>query len=166
MPVERLDPQPVAREQQLTGILVEPGQPPHAVEALEGLLAPDLECVQDDLGVAARTKLDSASLQFAAQLQVVVDLAVVDQHLAAGWRRHRLLAGLRQILNGETHAPERESRGADATLPTAVAVRAAVRLDMYHLCQRVVERPVRLRRENSGYAAHGGLEPMASRSTA
>src|SRR3989440_12889282 len=154
MPVERLDPQPVAREQQLTGVLVEPGQPPHAVEALEGLLAPDLECVQDDLGVAARTKLDSASLQFAAQLQVVVDLAVVDQHLAAGWRRHRLLSGLRQILNGETHAPEPEACGADLTEPATLSVGATVRLYPHHARQGVIQRAIRAHRDDARYPAH------------
>jgi hypothetical protein len=54
----------------------------------------------------------AARLDVAAQVEVVVDLAVVGDDVAAGRRRHRLLAERRQVEDGEPPVPQRDPRGA------------------------------------------------------
>src|SRR5439155_16558181 len=140
MPIEGLDSQPIPRQPQGACVLIEPGQAPHAVESLEGPLAPGSECLEHDLGVTAGMKLDPKALEIAAQLKVVVYFPVVDQYLAAGRRHHRMMPGDCQILNGETDARERDPVAAHSTEPAALSIGATVGLCVHHLAQRDVER--------------------------
>src|SRR5712692_8496069 len=133
MPIEGLDAEAVSRQQQRPVVRIEVGDTPHAIEPLERLDAPRPERTEHDFGVAARAKAHAEAFELATQVGVVVDLAVVYKHLAAGSRDHRLVAGARQVLDGEPHAPKRDSGATDATAPRALAVGAAVRLHLYHL---------------------------------
>ena len=57
--------------------------------------------LQDDLGVAAGAKGDAHPLQLVPQLAEVIDLAVEDESVAAVRGQHRLVAGGRQIEDGQ-----------------------------------------------------------------
>ena len=89
---ERLDPEPVAREEEraLDGVPDREGE--HADQLLGAALAHLLVEMDDDLGVALRPELMSLGDQLAAEFAVVVDLAVEDDVVAAGFVAHRLAA--------------------------------------------------------------------------
>ena len=94
--VEGLDAEvvPAEHDDRHGGTFVEDGEGPHAVEAREAPEAPGLVGGEDDLGVAGRGEAATGSLELAAQLPEVVDLAVVDEVNVARRARHRLVAVL------------------------------------------------------------------------
>ena len=92
--VDRLHAEPIARDQDPSAQRVDEHQPPHAVQPVEGVVAPLDERVKEDLGVAVGSELHAVlSLELLAQFEVVVDLAVEDQRVAAVGRHHRLIGG-------------------------------------------------------------------------
>ena len=88
-----------------------------------------------------------------AQLDVVVDLAVVGDPVAAAVG-HRLVAGLEV---DDRQAPVRERRHAVVVHPGRLAVRAAVAQEVVHQLDRSLGVSQRAEREADGspYTAHG-----------
>ena len=88
--VQRLHPQPVARQQQgaLPQVIEREGE--HAVQARQAIHAPFLPGGEDHLAVAIGTEGCAACLQFAAQFAEIIDLAVEHQHCRTIGRGHRL----------------------------------------------------------------------------
>ncbi len=76
-PVERLDAEPVAHQQQPLGALVPDGEGEHAVQVSGDVLTPFGTGAQDHLGVAAGTEAVSQVRQSGPEFVVVVDLAAV-----------------------------------------------------------------------------------------
>ena len=77
--MERLLAGAVTREEERASPRVVERDREHAVQSLEDALAPLLVAAQDHLGVGRRPEGAAARLQFIAQLDVVVDLAVEDE---------------------------------------------------------------------------------------
>ncbi len=126
-PVERLDPEPVARQRETPLVAVPDGQREHPVEALERLFAPGGERVEHDLGVAGRAEREAERLELSAQLLEVVDLAVVVEHVAAVGRDHRLAGRRARVEHGQPAVRQAERAVAVVTLPVRTAVAQRVR---------------------------------------
>ena len=108
---ERLDPVAVAAADEEAALRVPQSERPHAVEAVEALLAPLLVRVHDDLGVGVRVEPVPARLELAPQLDEVVDLAVVDDPDAPVLVAERLVSRRREVLDREPPGAEREVGG-------------------------------------------------------
>src|SRR5207302_974460 len=76
-PVERLDTQAIANEQQPTPRRVPEGEREHAAQVADAVVTPLLVRVDDCFRIAARFVLVAACFQVASNLGVVVNLAVV-----------------------------------------------------------------------------------------
>ena len=105
-PVERLDAEPVAREQQPPARGVPDGEREHAAEAVHAVVAPLLVRVDDRLGVAARVIAMARRFELRAQVRVVVDLAVEDDLDRAVLVAERLRSR-REIDDAQPAVPER-----------------------------------------------------------
>ena len=90
--VERTHAERISRQHQLRSRLIPERDRPLPVEAPEGALAPLLEGVDDDFGVAAGSEPMAEPLELVTQLDVVEDLAVEDDPQRAVLVRERLLA--------------------------------------------------------------------------
>ena len=101
--VERLDPEAVARAEQLLLALVPERVGEHAAQAVERVRAPAVVGAHHDLGVAVGPEAAAADLR--AQLGVVVDLAVVGEP-AVRVVAHRLVPGGRGIDDREPAVTE------------------------------------------------------------
>src|SRR5262245_825514 len=89
--VERLLPQPIAREEQPAPRGVPDGEGEHASQSLDTGLAPRDVRLQDHLGVAPRAEGAPLRLERLPELAKVVDLAVEDDPVAPGRIAHGLL---------------------------------------------------------------------------
>ncbi len=138
--VEGLDPQRVAGEREgfEPGIVESEGE--DAPEARQRLHAPGGERLKDSLAVASGTESHAPGGEFAAELGVVVELAVVDQREAGfagvgvGRGEHGLRAGGRGVDHGEAAMGE----GNVAAAPEPRAVGPAV----LHLVAQAADRLV------------------------
>ena len=74
--IERANAKGIAGEHQLPTLRIPETDGPLAVEAAEGLDAPLLIGVDDDLGIAARLELMPGGHEFGAKFEVVEDLAI------------------------------------------------------------------------------------------
>ena len=92
-PVERLDAEAIAREQQPPPRRVPDREREHAAEALDAVVAPLLVGVDDRFGVGARAVAVAGRFELRPDVGVVVDLAVEDDPDRAVFVRQRLLAG-------------------------------------------------------------------------
>ena len=77
-PVERLDAQAIAREQQPPARRVPDREREHAAQVLDAGVAPLLVGVDDRLGVGARAVAVAGGFELGPDVGVVVDLAVED----------------------------------------------------------------------------------------
>ena len=93
---ERLFAQPIARQQQQVPPAVPQRHGEHAPQPLDTLDAVLLVRVDDDFGVGLRRKPMPAAFEVLAQLEEVVDLAVVDDADAAVLVVDRLVAARRR----------------------------------------------------------------------
>ena len=91
--VERLDADPIAREEEAPGAGVPDREREHAAEALDARVSPLLVAVHDDFRVGVRPEPVPAALELGAQRRKVVDLAVEDDPHRVVFVRQRLLAG-------------------------------------------------------------------------
>ena len=89
--VQRLDAEPVARQEQRFAVAVPQRESEHSAEPLDAILAPLLPRMDDDLGVALGPEDVAEARELGDQLLVVVDLAVVDDDDAAVLVEQRLL---------------------------------------------------------------------------
>ena len=103
--VERLFAEAVAREEQRLAPLVEERKGEHPVEALETRLAPLLPGMNDDLGIAARSKHMAERGEFGHQRLEIINLAVEHDADRAVFVEQRLIAA-RQVDDGEAAMPE------------------------------------------------------------
>src|SRR5262249_50446819 len=97
------------------------GEGEHAVEAAQALGPPFLVGVQDHLGVAARAEDVAAGLQLGAQVEEVIQLAVVDDAASPVLVPNGLLAA-GQVDDAEAANAEEEAAG----VPRAALVGPAV----------------------------------------
>ena len=147
--VERLDPVAVAREHEPPAGRVPERDREHPAQAPEEGRALLLVQVDEHLGVAVRAEGVAGALELAAQLWVVVELAVLDDVDGAVLVRYRLVAGL--------EVDDREPAGGEADGPVdedSVAVGAAVEQPRAHAREPLgVDGPAR--RDDSADPAHG-----------
>ena len=92
--INRLFAKPVARQRQPVGLGIEPGEPPHALAAGKPLRPGLRQHLRQHLRVRGRSQLRARALHRRAQLEIVIELAVVGQHAAvdrrtAGWSADR-----------------------------------------------------------------------------
>ncbi len=146
---ERLDPQPVAHEQQLLGAAVPDRERVHAVQPLQHADAPREVGAQHDLGVALGPELVPRRRELAPQLAVVVDLAAVGEgDVLVG--DHRLAPAL-DVDDGEAAVADRGARRE----PQPVVVGPAQRHLLRHRARGVaLVCEVTLVVDPSGYPAH------------
>jgi hypothetical protein len=111
--VERLDPDPVAGDEEPLPVGVPDGEREHAAEPVDHLLPVVLVQVDEGFGVAARAKPVAPALQLRAERVVVVDLAVEDDHDRA------VLVGDRLVPAG--HVDDAEPAHADRDARADVA---------------------------------------------
>ena len=91
--IERLLAHAVARQEEDLLVAIPYCEREHSVKVLEGPGAPVAVCVKDHLGVRSRAELDGVGgLQFAAQILMVVYLAVEHDGVAAAVGGHGLMA--------------------------------------------------------------------------
>ena len=149
--VDRLDAEVVAGQGEPLLVAVPDRQPEHAVEAVERVVPPLRERLEHDLGVGVGREGAAERLQLGAQVEVVVDLAVVGDHVAPVGGVHRLLA-VGDVDDGQP--PVREPAGAVGH--DAVAVGPAVLLAGVHALE---ERRVGGESVVAGDAAHAWVGP-------
>ena len=135
---ERLDAEAVARAEEALLGLVPEREREHAAEPVERFRSPAVVRAEHDLHVRRRAELGEPEL--VAELDVVVDLAVVRDPVAA-LVRHRLVAGLEV---DDREAPVAEAGVATLVEPHALAVRAAMAEQLVHVRELPVERRDRL----------------------
>jgi hypothetical protein len=122
--IQRLDAVGVAREQQAVRPRVPQREGEHAAQAAHHRGTVTAIQVQQHLGVGMGAELDAGALELAAQLGVVVDLAVEADHQRAVRRVHRLGARRAEIEDGE--APVAEADPPVVADPHARTVGAAL----------------------------------------
>ena len=155
-PVERFHADAVAHQAQGAGLPVEQREGEHAGKALDGAFRPPFEeGRQHHLGVGMSAKAMAAAFQLRAQLLKIIDLAVVDDDVAAIGRVHRLRAGLAQVDDGKPPMPERDA--GFRLRPGIAAVRPAMgeRIDHAAGCgTKLASRAGRAKLEKPCYSAH------------
>jgi hypothetical protein len=136
--VERLDPQSIANEDEVSALTVEQREREHAVQLAQRRLAALLPEREHDLRVrVVGGEHATRGLEPSAELGRVEDLAVEDDRRAPARRRHRLVA----VLEVDDREPPGDERDL-AVRHGAAAVRAAVpERGAEPLEQRVVPRP-------------------------
>ena len=95
--VQRLYPEPVAGEEQDVAVEVDHGERPHADETADAVRPPFEVRVQQDLRVPRRFDRVATRQKLVAQLDEVVDLAVVGDRYAASRREHRLRGAVGEV---------------------------------------------------------------------
>src|SRR5439155_25951656 len=118
--------------------------------------APLLVRAQNDFGVAVGAEHLAQTPQLVPQLDIIVDLAVVDQGEAAVFAAHRHVPQRAEVENAQALVGQR----ARTELPDAAVVRPAVVLDLGHRIQgeHVLGRHlVTIETVDAGYTAHGLL---------
>ena len=96
-PEQRLDAEGIARQEQFPAFAVEHDEGVHAGEPLQRLLAPARIGRDEHLAVGRGAEDVAVAREGLAQLDVIVDLAVEDEHVAAVRRRHRLVGARIEI---------------------------------------------------------------------
>jgi hypothetical protein len=131
--VERLDPEPVAADEELTGGRVVEREGKHPQEVPEHVLAPLGIPREDHLGVGLEAELVPLGHQLGLELAEVVDLAVEDDDEPPVGAPHRLVGLVRGVDDRQPPVPEADR----AVEEDAVAVRAAVDQLVVHGLQEV-----------------------------
>ncbi len=124
--VERLDPEAVARGEQRSPFRVPDCERPHAVEPLDAARSPFAVAGEQDLRVGLRPEDVTFAAKLLAKLEVVVDLAVEDQLVAAVVARERLEARVGEVDDREPEVAEADAVVAEDTAAVGPAVRQPV----------------------------------------
>jgi hypothetical protein len=156
--VERLDAVRIARHGERTLFRIPQAEGEHPAQAGDRFGPVFGEHPQHDGRVAGGSERLARLLQFAAQLDVVVDLAVKDDRLPAGRVGHRLVGGRREV---EDRQPAMRQQTAEAGVVAwrfeeMLAVGPAVRHAARHVAQRLAVAIVDPS-DDSGDAAHSVL---------
>ena len=131
--IQRLLSNAVARQSETGRGAIPQRQGEHAHRLAQGRFKPpSLDARQQGFGVGGASPRCRAgqALQFAAPVQVVVDLAVERQHVAPRGRGHGLMAGRRQVHDGQATVRERDAPG--LIRPHTCIVRPAMRQTLRH----------------------------------
>src|SRR5205085_9369329 len=128
--VERLDPKPVPRGEEPLSLVVPHEEREHAEKADEAGLAPGRVGGEQDLAVTLRGERVPFGLQFLAQLDIIVDLAVENEVKPAARVGHGLQSGVRYVDDREAAMAERDRTGRGRELAPARAVRPTMRHDV------------------------------------
>ncbi len=103
---QRFLPRPIASDVDLPRAFVPDGEGEHSIDALQKFFpTPGPVAVQQRFRIGLR-KERIVRLQLLTQLQVIVDLAIEDQNRVAILADHGLMAGRREIDDGEPAEPE------------------------------------------------------------
>ena len=152
---QRFDAETVARQGQDAVPGVPYGQRPHAVEPVETAIAPAKERLQGHLRIARGPEGRPGGFQFAAELHVIVNLAVVDDMVPAGLVRHRLM-GLRSGIDDfEATVGQAEV----SVHPISLAIRSAMRQGVRHAFESGGIHGPAVQVPYSGNAAHRYRHP-------
>ena len=108
--MQRLDAETVARQEQPPVAGIPDGEGPHAIEAQLALRAPLRIGGEDDLAVGVGDKTVAEAAQLLAQLEIVVDLAVIGQPVAPFGIGHRLPGPFGEVEDGEPTMAEPKPR--------------------------------------------------------
>ena len=147
--VEGLDAEAVARAEELATLPVPDRERPHPVEPLDAASAPLVVGGEDHLGVRAGAEAVTAGLELTPELEVVVDLAVVDESIPILRIGHRLPPRRREIENREPPEPESHT----GLVPHADVIGAAMGKAVGHLRDLAhVDRALEV--DGSAQAAH------------
>jgi hypothetical protein len=149
--VERLDPEPVARQHQRARGVVPDGEAEHSLEVVEGVGPAGLPRVHDRFGVRARAEHVSRRGQPRGQLAIVVDLAVERDPDGAILARHRLAARL-EVDDAQPADAERGGTADDEALVVGAPVRDPIG---HALEDALLGASVRSRQHVADDAAHG-----------
>src|SRR5258708_11427298 len=128
--IERFFTKPVAGQEQCPGVRVPDGKGEHAAEVVQASCAPFTVSLEDYLGVRVAVEADAMGFQFRANFSKIVDLTVVDDPVPSITVLHRLVAGEREIEDGETPIAEKDG----GRLRTALT---------YHVPSGIVRTPMR-----------------------
>jgi hypothetical protein len=104
----------------------------HAVDLLDGMLAPRGQRPQQDLRVARAPKHHAGTLQLRPQRAKVVDLTVEDQAVARLLVEHRLVPGRREIEDRQPPEAEARNRPGVAVAKRQFLVALVIRPAMNH----------------------------------
>src|SRR5207302_10316938 len=104
--VEGLDPEPVPGEDDPARVPFREGEGEHAGEAADQALPPLMPALEEYLGVAGGEEAVPGTLEFPAQLPVVVDATVVHDGEAKLRVDHRLVAPAREVDDRQSPVPE------------------------------------------------------------
>ena len=148
--VQRLDPEGVAGEHEPPALRVPERDREHPAQLADVVRPVLLVEVQVDLGVARRSEAMPAPFERRAQLEVVVDLAVLDDLNGAVLVPDGLVAA-GEVDDGET-ARRQSDRAVDER---ARAVRAAVAQRLVHALERPRVDGASVERGESADPAHG-----------
>ena len=107
---EGLDAEPVPREEKALMVAVDNRERKHSVEMGQAFEAPLLVCVKDDLCVARARKTVPEVAQLIAKLDVVEDLAIVDDSAVRVRALHGLVRSGLESEDGEAAAPKDRRR--------------------------------------------------------
>jgi hypothetical protein len=133
--------------------LIPNGERKHSSQPSEHGLAVFLEHLQKHLGVAGRTKATSFRFEFAAQFEVVVNLAIEGDDAVSIGAAHGLGAIFGEIDNGEPAMAESDS--IVGRIPLAFAVGAASLHAVEHPAHFLTRNGiVRMMLEDHGDTAH------------
>jgi hypothetical protein len=149
--VERLDAEAVTGEEQLGARAVPDREREHSVEALDARGPPLGVRVEHDLGVGVRAERATGRRQLLAQLDEVVDLAVVGDPVAAVARPHRHRARGRRV-DDRQPAVDQPDRAVRVLAPS---VRSAMGDHVAHPPQDLGRRRTARALEHARDAAHG-----------
>ncbi len=135
--VEWFDAQPVARSEQLAFLAVPDNKREHAVQALDRVRPFQHKQAQNDFGIGIGEELHALAGQLLAQLDVVVNLAVIDNPVAPGFFPHGLVTGLRQVNDAQAQVGNAQVficvESAIIRPAVSDAVRHAVQRALFHL---------------------------------
>jgi hypothetical protein len=137
--IDRLDAEGVAGEIELARLEIDRGEGEHAVQAGDGRRhAVGGEAFHQRLGIGMAAPVD---LELTAEVQVIVDLAVIGHPPAAVPARHRLMAGCGKVEDGEPGMAEEKvlSRGVQALAALAVRAPMAEQCDRPLGVERMVD---------------------------
>src|SRR5690606_13591891 len=130
--VERFDAEAIARDEHLALRSIVDGEGEHAAQLGEHALPPLAVGGEQPFGDRARAKGASARLELFAELDVVVDLPVEDDGVAALGIDHGLVPLGREIEDGEPPEAEANAGGLPVARVEPGVVRAAVDLRRAH----------------------------------
>ncbi|OPY92695.1 MAG: hypothetical protein A4E73_00872 [Syntrophaceae bacterium PtaU1.Bin231] len=149
--VERLDSETVPGTEDRPVLFVPNGEGEHAPEMVDAVLSPLAIGKENDLRVGIADERFLA--EFLSQLDIVIDLAIVDDPVA-GPVGHGLGSGGREI--NDAQPPMAETDELPLVQPDTLAVRTTVPLEVVHHLQGTAQVRHRIFRKviDTGYAAH------------